>query len=40
MNLEQIDQGLMEVILFVLDYDVKCVRDLEGPFIPSVTVED
>jgi hypothetical protein len=30
----------MELIFFVLDYGIKCVRDEEGPLIPSVTVED
>ncbi|MGC2650335.1 MAG: hypothetical protein WA304_05965 [Candidatus Cybelea sp.] len=40
MNLEQIDQGLMELILFVLDYGISCVRDVDGPFTPCVTVED
>lgn len=40
MNPEFIDQGLREFILFVLDYSVKCVRDEDGPFIPSVSVED
>jgi|GEM_PF-5337721 hypothetical protein len=40
MNLEEIDQGLTELIVFVLDFGIKCVRDLGGPFIPCVTVED
>jgi len=31
MNVEEIDQGLMELIFFVLDYGIKCVRDEEGP---------
>jgi hypothetical protein len=30
----------MELILFVLDWGIKCARELEGPFIPCVTVED
>ena len=40
MNVEEIDQGLMELIFFVLDYGIKCVRDEDGPLIPFVTVED
>ena len=40
MNVEEIDQGLMELIFFVLDYGIKCVREEDGPLIPFVTVED
>jgi hypothetical protein len=40
MNLEELDEDFMKFVLFVLNYGIKSVRDLEGPFIPSVSVED
>jgi hypothetical protein len=30
MNPEEIDEGLLELIFFVLDYGIKCVRDRRG----------